>query len=153
MARQEPQMLTSFQLPAKYVFVRILRGSKHLTSNTKTHWITWLSCTTGITLISYIIASAIPVFGGLVSLVGALFATLLSFHPYACMWLYDNWHLGKSKPTKAWFLMVGWCGFIIASGTLLVVAGTYGSVVSIADSYQKSGGSAAWSCKDNSGSV
>ncbi|KAG9571384.1 hypothetical protein KCU71_g227, partial [Aureobasidium melanogenum] len=65
-------------LPAKYVLVRILRGSKYLTSNTKTHWITWLSCTTGITLISYIIASAIPVFGGLVSLVGALFATLLS---------------------------------------------------------------------------
>ncbi|KAG9611999.1 amino acid transporter, partial [Aureobasidium melanogenum] len=140
-------------LPAKYVFVRILRGSKHLTSNTKTHWITWLSCTTGITLISYIIASAIPVFGGLVSLVGALFATLLSFHPYACMWLYDNWHLGKSKPTKTWFLMVGWCVFVMASGTLLVVAGTYGSVVSIADSYKESGGSAAWTCKDNSGSV
>ncbi|CAD0105792.1 unnamed protein product, partial [Aureobasidium uvarum] len=90
--------------PAKYVFIRILRGSKHLTSNTTIHWITWLGCTSGVTLISYIVASAVPVFGGLVSLVGALFATLLSFHPYAGMWLYDNWQDGKRKPTKTWLL-------------------------------------------------
>lgn len=29
-------------LPAKYVFVRILRGSKHLASNSLIHWVTWL---------------------------------------------------------------------------------------------------------------
>lgn len=34
-----------------------------------------------------------------------------------------------------------------------MVAGTYGSVVSIIDSYKESGGSAAWSCADNSNST
>lgn len=34
-----------------------------------------------------------------------------------------------------------------------MIAGTYGSVVGIIDSYAASGGSAAWSCADNSGSV
>ena len=30
---------------AKSVFVRILRNTHHLTSNTKTHWAVWLGCT------------------------------------------------------------------------------------------------------------
>ncbi|THW88669.1 hypothetical protein D6C77_06364 [Aureobasidium pullulans] len=137
-------------LPAKYVFIRILRGSRHLTQNTMVHWITWLSCTATTIIISYIVASAIPVFGGLVSLIGALLGTLLSFQPYGCMWLYDNW---KNERTTKWMLMVVWCGFVILSGTFLMIAGTYGSVVGIIDSYTASGGSAAWSCADNSGSV
>lgn len=114
------------------------------------HWITWLSCTATTIIISYIVASAIPVFGGLVSLIGALLGTLLSFQPYGCMWLYDNW---KNERTTRWMLMVVWCGFVILSGTFLMIAGTYGSVVGIIDSYAASGGSAAWSCADNSGSV
>lgn len=120
-----------------------------------THWVTWIGCTSGTTLISYIIASAIPVFGGLVSLIGALFGTLLSFQPYALMWLYDNWHLRKNgqKLPMSWKLMIAWCGFVFASGMFLMIVGTYGSVVEIANSYKTSGGSAAWSCADNSGSV
>ncbi|RSL76732.1 hypothetical protein CEP52_017769, partial [Fusarium oligoseptatum] len=76
---------------AKYAFVRILRGSKHLSANTVIHWGTWLGCTFTTTLVAYIIASSVPVFGGLVSLIGALLGTLLSFQPMGCMWLYDNW--------------------------------------------------------------
>ncbi|KAI5263423.1 hypothetical protein E4T47_09028 [Aureobasidium subglaciale] len=137
-------------LPAKYVFIRLLRGTKHLSQNTMIHWATWLSCTAGTIIISYIIASAIPVFGGLVSLIGALLGTLLSFQPYGCMWLYDNWH---GERNTRWMLMVGWCGFVILIGTFIMIAGTYGSVVGIIDSYSVSGGSSAWSCADNSGSV
>ncbi|CEJ62454.1 hypothetical protein PMG11_10951 [Penicillium brasilianum] len=140
-------------IPAKYVFVRILRGSSHLTSNSATHWITWLCCTLGVTVTAYIIASGIPVFGGLVSLVGALLGTVLCMQPMGCMWLYDNWTKGKKSPTLKWRLMVAWCVFVIVAGTFLVIAGTYGSVVSIADSYRKAGGTAAWSCADNSGST
>ncbi|KAJ5455837.1 uncharacterized protein N7458_004101 [Penicillium daleae] len=140
-------------IPSKYVFVRILRGSNHLTSNSAIHWITWLSSTFGVTLTAYIIASSIPIFGGLVSLVGALLGTLLSFQPMGCMWLYDNWARGKEAPTMKWRLMVGWCIFVIVSGTFLVLAGTYGSITGIIDSYREVGGSAAWSCADNSGST
>ncbi|KAG5662367.1 hypothetical protein KAF25_004785 [Fusarium avenaceum] len=74
----------------KYAFVRILRGSKHLTANTFVHWATWLGLTFTTAFVAYIIASAIPVFGSLVSLVGALLGTLQTFQPYGCFWLYDN---------------------------------------------------------------
>ncbi|KAL4794765.1 transmembrane amino acid transporter protein-domain-containing protein [Aspergillus venezuelensis] len=155
--------LLVIHLPAKILFIRILRGSKHLSSNSAIHWITWLSCTAGITIIAYIIASAIPVFDGLVSLVGALLGTLMSFQPMGCMWLYDNWKGGAADPSgngtgklrrgsKRWIAMVAWCVFVISAGTFCMVAGTYGSVVGVVDSYRASGGSSAWSCADNSNS-
>ena len=117
------------------------------------HWGTWLACTGGVTIIAYIIASSIPVFGGLVSLIGALLVTFMCFQPYGCMWLYDNWTAGKKTKSLKWCLMVAWSVFIIIAGTFMVVAGTYGSVVGIMDSYKVSGGSAAWSCADNSNST
>lgn len=131
----------------------MLRGSKHLTSNSLTHWATWLSCTGGITITAYVVASAIPAFGGLVSLIGAFLGTLMSFQPMGCMWLYDNWNEGKVNPTLRWRLLVGWSIFVIASGTVIMVAGTYGAVVGIMSSYAKAGGQGAWSCADNSNST
>ena len=82
------------------------------------------------------------------SFIGALLGTLMSFQPIACMWLYDNWSPDKRKRNLKWFLMV-----VVVSGTFLMVAGTYGSVVTIIDSYKKDGGSKAWACADNSNSV
>lgn len=151
---QPPQLTdTNTKLPAKYIFIRILRGSNHLTANTLIHWGTWLGCTSGITIIAYLIASGVPVFSGLVSLIGALLGTLMCFQPYACMWLYDNWSQGKQERSIRWMAMVGFSVFVIVSGTFLMIAGTYGSIVGIMDSYKVSSGSAAWACADNSNSV
>ncbi|KAE8367055.1 transmembrane amino acid transporter protein-domain-containing protein [Aspergillus caelatus] len=140
-------------IPAKYIFIRILRGSRHLTANSLIHWGTWLGCTFGITLIAYVIASAIPVFNSLVSLIGALLGTLMSFQPMGCMWLYDNWSKGKQERSPRWMFMVCWSVFVVVIGTFLMVAGTYGCIVSVIDTYNASGGSAAWSCADNSNST
>ncbi|EXJ65988.1 uncharacterized protein A1O5_10965 [Cladophialophora psammophila CBS 110553] len=142
-----------FQLAAKYIFVRILRLSRHLSSNTMAHWVGWISCTFGVSVISYIIASAIPVFGGLVSLIGALLGTLMSFQPITFMWLFDNRSLPKTKCGRWWTFMVGWGIFAIVPGTFLMICSTYGSIVGIIDLYKASGGSAAFSCADNSNSV
>jgi hypothetical protein len=101
--------------------------------------------------VAYIIASAIPGFGGLISLIGALLGTVMCFQPMGCMWLYDNWHKGKKEgPSVKWILMVAWASFVVIIGTFLMIAGTYGSIVGIMESYKESGGSAAWSCADNS---
>ncbi|KAL6707066.1 hypothetical protein ACN47E_004818 [Coniothyrium glycines] len=140
-------------ITAKYIMIRLLRGTEHLTNNTIKHWITWFGLTAATTICSYIIASAIPVFGGLVSLVGALLGTLMCFQPMGGMWLYDNWHRGKTEKSLKWTLMVIWSIFVIVSGTFLMIAGTYGSIVGIIDSYKADGGSSAWSCADNSNSV
>lgn len=138
---------------SKYFFVRILRGSRHLASNTMVHWSTWLGCIVAVVIAAYCIASGIPVFGNLVSLVGALLGTLQTFQPFGCMWLYDNWTKDKRKRSIRWKSIVLWSVFVIVSGTFLMVAGTYGSVVGIIESLAADGASRPWSCADNSNSV
>lgn len=103
-------------------------------------------------MIAYIIASTIPAFDALVSLIGALLGTILCFQPYGCMWLYDNWATGGDK-SRTWLPMVCFSAFVIAFGCFLTVAGTYGTVIGIINSYAESGGSAAFSCADNSNST
>lgn len=78
----------------------------------------------------------------------------MCLQPMAAMWLYDNWGQARGKPKNlSWILMVVWCATIIAVGSFLMVAGTYGSVVNIMAAYSSSGGSAAFSCADNSNST
>jgi amino acid permease len=135
--------------PAKYVFLRVLKGSKHLNSNSKTHWLTWLSCTFGVTVVAYIICSAVPNFGSLISLVGALLGTFMSMQPLGAMWLYDNF----KRPNKGtrWMIGVAWASFVILVGTFIMVAGSYSAIVGIVADYN-AGVSRAWSCADNSNS-
>jgi hypothetical protein len=59
-------------ISAKYLFVRILRGTPHLQSNSLVHWATWLACTFGLGSLAFIVAEAIPFFNSLVSLIGAV---------------------------------------------------------------------------------
>ncbi|KAI6914307.1 amino acid transporter [Hortaea werneckii] len=140
-------------LAAKYAFFRILKNSEHLVANSVVHWSTWIACTLSTTVVAYVIASGIPVFGGLVSLIGALIEPVLVIIPYGLMWLYDNWTTDPSLRTKKWMCMVCWCVFIVVAGIYVTISGTYGSILDITRSYNKSGGSAAWSCADNSNSV
>lgn len=145
-------MVLYIHLTAKYIFIRALRNSKHLVANTVTHWVTWIGCVFGITIIAYCIASGIPAFGGLVSLMGAVFGTLMCFQPMGFMWFYDNWNRPDRGSIK-WGVGVGWAAFVILAGTFLMVAGTYGSVVGLINIFAESDGSAAWTCADNSNSV
>jgi amino acid permease len=138
-------------LPAKYAFLRALKGSKHLVSNSPVHWITWLTCTGCVTVVAYIIASAVPNFGSLISLVGALLATLMSFQPMGAMWLYDNWS-GRKRNAR-WMIGVCWAIIIIVVGTFIMVGGSYSAIVQIIDDYNSNPDARAWSCADNSNSV
>lgn len=129
--------------------MRFLRGTKHLAQNTRTHLATWLGCTVGSSLIAYIVASAVPNLSDLVSLVGAIGGTIMSLQPMGVMWLYMYW--GEKKATKQ-MLWAGWAIFVIVAGSFLTVAGTYGALSNMISDYRALGGTAAWSCADNSGS-
>ncbi|CAG7943506.1 unnamed protein product [Penicillium salamii] len=140
----------STHMASKYIFLRFMRGSKHLAANTLVHWATWLACVFGVIVVAYIIASGIPIFGSLISLVGALLGTLQCFQPAGCMWLYDNWGKGKEQQSLLWRFMVCFSVAMIVIGTFLMICGTYGAVVGIIDSLKADETSGAWSCADNS---
>lgn len=73
---------TNNQFSAKYLFVRSLRGTVHLSRNTTKHWIVWLGSIFFCAVFAYVIASAIPGFGSLVNLIGASVGTLVCIQPF-----------------------------------------------------------------------
>ncbi|KAH7125812.1 hypothetical protein EDB81DRAFT_663248 [Dactylonectria macrodidyma] len=135
---------------SKHVFVRILRNSKHLVANMLTHWASWLGCTFGVSGLAYIIASAVPNFGGLVALVVTLFGTLMAFQPMGCMWLHDNWGTGKGDRTLKWAFGVCWASFVALAGMFLMVADSYGAIKGLIESSKVETSAGLWSCADGS---
>lgn len=100
-------------------------------------------------MIAYLIASGIPFFDNLVSLIGALLGVFLAYQPTGCMWFYDNWGERNSRTWK-WMMMASWSFFIIVIGMFMTVAGTYGSILGIIASLRADGGTKPWTCADNS---
>lgn len=101
-------------ISAKYALVRILRGSVHLQSNSKTHWITWISMMTVAIGIGLIVAGGIPFFGDLLGLIGSLLGTSFTLIFPGFMSLYElgvnNYHSTDNrlawlkKSSKEWGL-------------------------------------------------
>ncbi|GFZ50956.1 hypothetical protein JCM24511_08714 [Saitozyma sp. JCM 24511] len=139
-------------IPAKYVFVRILRNSRHLSKNTPIHYIVWFSCVIVNCALSFIIAEAIPFFNDLVGLIGALLGTFICIQTEAYMWLWDEWR-SPNRGTLKWKALVAMNILFIVLGFFVMIAGTYGSVVAINQSLHDGNTSAPFSCADNSGST
>lgn len=133
---------------AKYVFVRILRNSRHLQSNTLVHFSTWLSCTFGLSAVSFVIAAGVPIFSYILSLAGSIgFAPLALMLP-AYLWMYDHkdYRSGTvSKQTVYWLH-----GFMLLLGAFMTVGGFYGVIQSILEAYKNGEIGSAFSCADNS---
>lgn len=118
---------------AKYLFVRILRNTRHLQQSTWVHWTVWLSCTFGLASLSFILAEAIPIFNYLIALTGSIcFAPLAIILP-GLFWLYDHghWRSGSIGMKAAYFGHV----LLLFLGAFLCVGGTYGVVESIIEAY------------------
>jgi hypothetical protein len=60
---------------AKYVYVRIFRGTEHMSKRTWLAIGSWAGITFTFWLIAWIIAESIPNFNNLLSLISALFAS------------------------------------------------------------------------------
>lgn len=102
---------------------------------------------------SYLIASGIPIFDGLVSLIDALFNALLAMQPAGAQWLYDNWKQEPANRNAKWMLLVAWSIFLVVAGTFITIAGTYGAVIGIigiVESLEDGSQPAPWTCAGNS---
>lgn len=159
---------------AKYIFVRALRGTRHLATATKTHWIVWSACFCTVLILGFILACAIPVFSDLLSLIGALTGGFLVIGLTGLMGLYmlsldfqdpntgetvqapgktwiqrcynRAWHHGTPKNKFVFLLSIA----LICAGAFITGAGTYAAAVAIAKDSQSPSASHAFSCADNS---
>jgi len=104
------------------MFVRILRGTKHLQSNSAVHWITWISTNLAFGFLAFIICSAVPVFNDLLALIGSFCGAPMSIIIPACLWLHDfaDNRKGSMKQKFAYVIHL----LIAALGILLFIGGT-----------------------------
>jgi hypothetical protein len=109
-------------IAAKYIFVRILRNSRHLQANTFIHWGTWLSCTLVLGILSFVLAEAIALFNYILALAGSIcFAPMALIIP-GLLYLFD--YSGYRNGTilqrvKYWSHI-----FVILLGCFITVGGT-----------------------------
>lgn len=135
---------------AKYAFVRILRKSKHLQANTAVHWCTWFACVGSMSIISFLIASGVPIFNYLLSLAGSIAFAPLALGLPGWLWIYDHadyWRGSLWRKT-----LYGLHIILILISAFLTVGGTYGVIVQIIDAYKDGSIDSAFSCADNSNS-
>ncbi|THV89634.1 hypothetical protein D6D26_09696 [Aureobasidium pullulans] len=136
---------------AKYIFVRVLRESPHLQSNTMVHWGTWLSCTFGLAAVSFVLAEAVPIFDYLLSLAGSICFAPLAISLPAWLWIYDHMHYRKGSAIKQFSFWMH--ALFIPLGIFVMIGGTYGVVVQIKEAYASGQIGSAFSCADNSNST
>jgi hypothetical protein len=106
---------------AKYAFVRILRNSKHLQSNSLTHWSTWLGINIALGGAAFIVAEAVPILNYLLGLAAAIcFAPFSLIFP-GILYCYDykGYRTGSVAQKVKYTLHV----FIIMLGIYMAIGG------------------------------
>lgn len=119
----------NISLTARYLHTTVYRDSVIRYVNTKAGWVTWISVVTILTLLSWVVAEAIPVFSDILSICAALFASGLCFYLPPVMWVVllkeGSWVSGQNIRTAFYNAVV----FVFGIGVL--VCGMYASVVSL----------------------
>ncbi|KAL2841840.1 transmembrane amino acid transporter protein-domain-containing protein [Aspergillus pseudodeflectus] len=136
---------------AKYVFVRFLRGSKHLQANTLVHWSTWLGINFGLGSAAFIVAEAVPILNYLLGLAGALCFAPFSLVFPALLWMYD--YRSCRSGTAVQRLRYVLHAVIVTIGLFIIVGGTYAAAISIRDAFASGDIAGVFDCGDNSGSI
>jgi len=77
---------------AKLLFVRLFRHSRHLYSHTLLGWSVWVVLCFASTAIAFVLASAVPIFSDLVSIIASVFASWYTYGFAGFFWLYDTYH-------------------------------------------------------------
>jgi Transmembrane amino acid transporter protein len=130
---------------AKLFYVRLFRGTKHMSKRTPLAIGAWLAIITVFWTIAFIIAMSIPTFNDLLSLISSLFASWFTYGLAGVLWLYLN-RGGKWK--KKPFLTI-LNVLLVLMGAGVMGMGLYASGTAIKED---SGSAKSWSCADNSDS-
>ncbi|RAL08621.1 amino acid transporter [Aspergillus homomorphus CBS 101889] len=128
---------------AKYLYVRLFRGTNHMHENTLLAKGSWVAIALILWVISWVIAESIPVFNDLLSLITSLLGCWFGFGFPAIFWFYlnkGNWFATKWKSLLS---LINLCILGIAFATCglgLYVAG---------DAISSHSNGAVWTCASN----
>ncbi|KAI6084298.1 transmembrane amino acid transporter protein-domain-containing protein [Hypoxylon rubiginosum] len=128
----------------RYIHGRVYKNSVTRFINTTKGWSTWIALITIITIAAWIIAEAIPFFSDLLAISSALFISGFTFYFPAVFWFMlireGKWY-AKENLLKS---IVNGLVFII--GMIVLVGGTYASIVDIMDGYKNGKVRGAFTC-------
>jgi hypothetical protein len=106
---------------AKYIFVRVLRNSRHLQENTMVHWTTWIGSNLTLGILAFIVAEAVPILNYLLGLAGAICFAPFSLVFPALLWMQDYKHYRQDTFSRK---LTYWShALIVLLGAFMVVAG------------------------------
>lgn len=128
---------------SKYIYVRLFRGTKHMSKRTPLAVGSWLAITLTLWVIAWIIAESIPNFNDLLALISSLFAAWFTYGVSGIFWIFLN-HGQYFKNWKKMCLTVANM-ILIGMGLGICGMGLYASGYAIKN--DTSGNS--WSCKSN----
>jgi len=128
---------------SKYVYVRIFRGTRHMSKRTWLATGSWATIALTLWVVAWIIAESIPNFNDLLALVSSLFAAWFTYGISGVFWLFLNWGQYFSSPKKMFLFAVNVVMFGIGAG--ICGMGLYASGYAI---HSDSSGS-SWTCKSN----
>ncbi|KAL4799204.1 transmembrane amino acid transporter protein-domain-containing protein [Aspergillus venezuelensis] len=128
---------------AKYIYVRIFRGSNRMHKSDLVSVGSWVGITLATWIVAWVIAMAIPVFNNLLSLIASLFASWFTYGFSGMFWLYLNKDVLFANPRKI-FLTVVNIGMVGVSAAICGL-GLYVSGRAL----NEDSSSASFSCKSN----
>lgn len=123
---------------------RVFENSNTRFVNTRWGWITWLTLIIVLTILEFVVAEVIPFFDDLLSLISSLFVSGFTFYFPAIMWFMYLRGENILSPKNVFFSVINI--LILAVGLVVLVAGTYSSIVDIINSYAKGTVGGVFSC-------
>ena len=129
---------------SKLVYVRLFRGTKHMSERTWLSFGTWASITLSFWIIAFVIAESIPTFNNLLALISSLFASWFTYGLGGVFWLFLNRGRYFANWRKALLTLLNISLFAI--GAAICGIGLYASGKAVHD---EKGGS-AWTCAESS---
>ena len=129
----------------KYIMGRVFPDSEIRYVHTKKGWVIWLGLIGVLTLVAWVIAEAIPFFNALLGIISSLFSSGFTFTFPALFWFYlikeGKWNANRKNIGLS---IVN--GLILGIGLVVMVCGTYASVVDILDSYKEGSVGGSFTC-------
>ncbi|GJN89391.1 hypothetical protein Rhopal_002371-T1 [Rhodotorula paludigena] len=133
-------------LTSKYTFLRVCGRTKHVSSNSLQSWSIWLAFVFVNVAISWVISQAIPFFGDLVSLIGALITAMLCMTTSGVMWLWLKRAELRTNRRVSFLALVAVNVVLVAAGTFIQVSGTVASIIAINKTLERGDTTTPFSC-------